>query len=214
MNKNSLYCYIGGGKILEPDSKAVLDELVLRASKMKVSSAVVILASQTKKETWLNVGRELFERMGTRDVRYFDSFEEDAVSRWEDVKACQAVFVTGGKPDILLKRLKKIGLFEKVKKFLSQNNMFIIGTSAGALVFNETCFISEDEDYPKELFLEGFSLRSDFICEVHYEEGKYKNLINALKKNDVVAIEENSALFCTSDEKIAIGRVHFFKKTK
>lgn len=152
--------------------------------------------------------------MKLREIRYLDPFGEGIEDEWKNSQKAQVVFITGGQPDIFLNRLRELGLVDKMANLLSQDNLLVIGASAGALVLNETCFISEDEEYPQEKFTKGFSIRSDFICEVHYEPPRYGYLKNALKINDVIAIEENSALFCREDEKFSVGKVHFFGQNR
>ena len=92
-------------------------------------------------------------------------------------------------------------------------NKIIVGISAGALVINHTCFVSGDEDYPNEFTMTGLSLKSNFICEVHYDKTRHERIDNIVKENNVIAIEDNSALFYyPTGEIVTIGKVHFFNK--
>lgn len=213
---DTIYCYIGGGRLLEPDCKPVLDELITQAGARHLRAGLVLLTSPRKRDTWYKVGKEFFNKIGVDDVFYFDPFNDDKenIFDFSKVKNVNSIFITGGSPDLFLEKIKELRIFDDIKELLLQENIFITGISAGALLLNKVCYISKDEEYPNELFLEGFNLRDDFICEVHYDENRFETLHNVLEKGSVWAVEENSALFCTPKGFLSVGRTHYYNRSK
>jgi len=209
---NSTYCYFGGGRLLDPEASAVILEMQKVVSRMNLSRGAIIHVSDKKQETWNKVGEKMFEMIGVKDITIFDSYKESAKYDFSGLENTQVFFIAGGMPDVFLNRIKELGILQEFSSLLKQDNIFVIGISAGALMLNKTCFISVDDDYPNEIVMDGLNVRSDFICEVHYEAEKYDLLKTALGKSDVIAVEENSAVFLQSNQTKAVGGVHFYKK--
>ncbi len=209
---NSIYCYFGGGRLLDPECSEVVAGMQRINLRIGLRKGSIIHVSDKKQETWTKVGTQLFEKIKVDEIVEFDPYKAGAVEKFNKLTDVQVFFIAGGMPDVFLNKMNKLGLTDKLSTLLKRKDQFVIGVSAGALMLNKICFISIDEDYPTEKIIDGLSIRSDFICEVHYETSRYKLLKTALNKGDVIAIEENSAIFIELNVINTVGKTYFYKQ--
>lgn len=202
---------MGGGRLLEPEGEQILAELYKVVARMGLTSGIVINTSADKSETWSRVGDQLLKRIGSSNLGLFDVFGQ-TIPSIKLLESAQIFFLSGGHPDKFLTKIRALGVFDNISACLQKNNVLVIGVSAGALILNKTCYISRDDDYPQELFLDGLAICNDFITETHYREDKFDLIKNAGFRNRVIAIEDNSAIFYSTVEMCTFGKVHFLPK--
>lgn len=142
-------------------------------------------------------------------LNYFEDTEEEMRSI---IEACDIVFLTGGLPDMAVKRVLEKGLLDGIRA-----SDIIMGSSAGALMQLGNYFISPDEDYPEFMCLNGLELvKENFYIEVHYEESDIqKECIRKVLqgKTDIVyAIKDKGGLIVDNNEISLIGDVTTINK--
>lgn len=74
-------------------------------------------------------------------VNYFKDSKEDVLKK---VLGSSILLLTGGAPDLMMKRIKEF----KLKKILKSYQGLMIGYSAGAMIQLKEYHITPDEDYP------------------------------------------------------------------
>lgn len=108
----------------------------------------------------------------------------------------KAIFIGGGNTFKLLKEIKESKFDYKLKTYLN-NDGFIYGGSAGAIIFGKTIETANHAD--KNLVnlkdLDGLNLLNGYDVWCHYDEKRDKNEVLALKKPTIVTYEESGILF-------------------
>lgn len=86
----------------------------------------------------------------------------------EKILNSSILMLTGGAPDLMMKRIKE----KKLKKLIKNYKGIMIGYSAGAMIQLDSYHISPDEDYPKFLYQTGLGCLSGFAIEPHFRRSK------------------------------------------
>jgi peptidase E len=145
------------------------------------------------------------------DITWLNFFEDTDADMKRIIEKCKIVFLTGGLPEMAVKRVLEMGLL----KYMDESKV-IMGASAGALMQLNNYYISPDEDYPEFMYSQGLGLvNSDFYIEVHYEESYMQNqcIEKVLKESTdtVYAIKENGGIIIENNKILLLGDVVTFK---
>lgn len=98
-------------------------------------------------------------------VNYFMDSKEEMISK---IKNSSILLLTGGAPDLMMKRIKEKGL----KRIIKEYKGMVIGYSAGAMIQFDSYHITPDEDYHSFSYQTGLGYISGFDIEVHYCDSK------------------------------------------
>lgn len=133
-------------------------------------------------------------------MNYFTDSKEEMISK---IKNSSILLLTGGAPDLMMKRIKKKGL----KKILKGYKGMVIGYSAGAMVQLDLYHITPDESYNSFSYQNGLGYISDFDVEVHFRKSKKQmesiERVCEEKKLKVYGIYENGGI-------LVDDFIHFF----
>ena len=137
-------------------------------------------------------------------VNYFiDSRQEIE----EKIEKSNIIFLTGGAPDLMMKRIKEL----KLKPCLKNYKGLMIGYSAGAMVLLDSYHITPDEEYPQFKYETGLGCLRGFSIEPHYHASKkQKQSIEKVveeKNNPVYGLYENGGLLIRQNEISCFGKV-------
>lgn len=112
--------------------------------------------------------RDMFSRYGIKDVSWAYYLIDDKDAIIEKINKADILYFPGGAPDLMMERIKEVGILEELKRF----NKIAIGSSAGAMIQKDVFHISKDKEYHKFGLYEGLGYLSDFHFEVHYRRRK------------------------------------------
>ncbi len=160
---------------------------------------------------------EILENKSKRDIEYLKGLgyekilfasQMDADSIKEYMQEVPIIFVAGGKTEILLDKLRDLGLEAPIKEFKG----ILQGNSAGAyMCCKEYVKIRDDVR-----IIPSFGL-VDFCCKAHYNEKFDDTLIEQSKSRKIYGICEGAAVVIENNNISFIGDVYLFengKKTK
>ncbi|WBW96395.1 Type 1 glutamine amidotransferase-like domain-containing protein [Oceanirhabdus sp. W0125-5] len=146
------------------------------------------------------------------NITWINYFEDTQDKMKRVIESSDIVFLTGGLPDMAVKRVLEKDLLNSINK-----SKLIIGASAGALIQLNNYYLSPDEDYPEFMYSDGLGLiKKDFQIEVHYDETDIQNrcIQKVLKeKTDTVyAIKDTGGIILDNDKITLLGDVVTFKR--
>lgn len=106
------------------------------------------------------------------------------------------VFIGGGNTFKLLKEVKETGFDKLLKKYLN-NNGFVYGGSAGAIIFGKNILTSSHADKNKVNLIDmsGLNLINGYNVWCHYNSKKDYNRVLNLKDKTLVLFEESGILY-------------------
>lgn len=108
----------------------------------------------------------------------------------------KAVFIGGGNTFKLLKEIKESNFDYTIKEYLN-NDGFVYGGSAGAIIFGKTIKTAshDDKNFVNLKNLNGLNLLNNYDVWCHYDENKDKSEIIKLRQPTIVLYEESGVLF-------------------
>jgi peptidase E len=147
-------------------------------------------------------------------IMWIDYFDDDSNMAQSKIKQADIVYLPGGAPDLMMKRIKQMGIQEA----LENHTGVMIGSSAGTMIQFEDYYISKDNDYPCFLYQKGLSLLKHFFVEVHYRRRRrqkraMKKVFRAYKK-PILTIPDDGFILVTEEKIIPYhtARLHYYKK--
>lgn len=124
------------------------------------------------------------------------------------------LYIGGGNTYKLLAELKTSGTFEKIKKYLLEDNGIVYGGSAGAIIFGkdiDSCNIDDKNDVGL-IDNTGFDMISGYSLLCHYTNGIREKtelsrtyLLELSKKKPIYAIPEENTIFVDNGKISIIG---------
>ena len=187
----------GGG---EPDQVKPLDEYF--ANYVKNGKILYIPVAMDKIpyedcEKWF---RETYAKYNLNNIEMCTNLKEI-----NDLNNYKAIFIGGGNTFKLLKEIKESNFDIKLKEYL-QNNGFIYGGSAGAIIFGKTIepAIHADKNTVNLKDLNALNILDDYDVWCHYKETDNLNVLNRKK---IVLYEESGILYDGKEIK-TIGKNH------
>ena len=187
----------GGG---EPDQVKPLDKYF--ANYVKDGKILYIPVAMDKIpyedcEKWF---RETYAKYNLNNIEMCTNLKEI-----NDLNNYKAIFIGGGNTFKLLKEIKESNFDIKLKEYL-QNNGFIYGGSAGAIIFGKTIepAIHADKNTVNLKDLNGLNILDDYDVWCHYKE---TDNLKDLNRKTIVLYEESGILYDGKEIK-TIGKIH------
>lgn len=162
---------------------------------------------------WYRSNTDVFFKYGLKEnqihwVNYFKDSKEDVLKK---VLCSSILLLTGGAPDLMMKRIKEF----KLKKILKSYQGLMIGYSAGVMIQLKEYHITPDEDYPTFQYLPGLGCIEGFKIEVHYHASNIQkqSIERVLKEKGqpVYAIYEDGGLIVHDNQIESFGHVDLFE---
>jgi peptidase E len=200
--------FLGGGDYRKEENIEIDDYLI---SVLNKDSKILIIPFAAPKEKYVSWASALLNNFKKYGISNFEILDEDLSEdiMVKRIKGSNALFFTGGSPELLLDKLKEKNLIN----FLLNYPGILIGYSAGTLVFCKECIILPEEGRTKIQILNGVGL-CDFSTYVHYNESHDKYLLDLSKNREIYAIENKSAVVLKDNRLKFIGKVHLFKNNE
>ena len=130
------------------------------------------------------------------------------------------LYIGGGNTYKLLNDLKVSGAFDKIKKYLTDENGIVYGGSAGAIIFGkdlDSCNTDDDNEVGL-IDNTGFNMIKDYSLLCHYtsrEEDRTelsrKYLLNLSKLKPIYAIPEEDTIFVDNGNIEVIGTRPYYE---
>lgn len=121
----------------------------------------------------------LFEQYDISDVNWLYYYNSDISDAEKLLKEADILYIPGGAPDLMMKRIIDKGLLEIIKSF----DKIIIGSSAGSMIQLAKFHISPDNEYNKFSLHKGLGYIDEFFIEVHYRRRrKQKSSMRKMRK--------------------------------
>ena len=187
----------GGG---EPDQVKPLDKYF--ANYVKDGKILYIPVAMDKIpyddcEKWF---RETYAKYNLNNIEMCTNLKEI-----NDLNNYKAIFIGGGNTFKLLKEIKESNFDIKLKDYLN-NNGFIYGGSAGAIIFGKTIesAIHADKNTVNLKDLNGLNILDDYDVWCHYKE---TDNLKDLNRKTIVLYEESGILYDGKEIK-TIGKNH------
>ena len=187
----------GGG---EPDQVKPLDEYF--ANYVKNGKILYIPVAMDKIpyedcEKWF---RETYAKYNLNNIEMCTNLKEI-----NDLNNYKAIFIGGGNTFKLLKEIKESNFDIKLKDYLN-NNGFIYGGSAGAIIFGKTIepAIHADKNTVNLKDLNGLNILDDYDVWCHYKE---TDNLKDLNRKTIVLYEESGILYDGKEIK-TLGKDH------
>jgi len=200
--------FIGGGDYRKEENLEIDKYLI---SILNKDSKILIIPFATTKEKYVSWESTLLNNFKKYNLSNFEVLDEDLPKEVmiKRIKSSDALFFTGGLPDLLLNKLKEKDL---IKNLLNYSGV-IIGYSAGTLAFCNECIILPEEGYTRTQILAGIGL-CNFSTYVHYNESHDKYLLELSKDREIYAIENKSAIVLKDNKLKFIGKIYLFKNNQ
>jgi len=173
--------------------------------------------TSAKKNKYRRSMEKYFLELGAKKV-IFAELTDSLKTLKKKINSSDLVYLPGGEPKMLVKRLRKRKLISLLKKY----NGVIIGNSAGTLSMCKKYAVIKGQDHrPKTALERGLGL-VDFTVSVHYGSpvtllggiSPDKELKKLSRKVKIYAIPEQSALVYDGKKIKSIGVVYLFEKGK
>ena len=151
----------------------------------------------------------------------------EIVRTFEELKSISyneycAIFIGGGNTFKLLKGIKEVGAFDKIKKYLIEKDGIVYGGSAGAIIFGydiDSCLVMDDNDVNLK-DTKGFNALDGKSIFAHYTNEytekaheKFKKYLIEYSKNreEVIALPEEDTIFIDEGQISIIGNRPYYK---
>ena len=130
------------------------------------------------------------------------------------------LYIGGGNTYKLLSDLKKSGAFEKIRKYLTEENGIVYGGSAGAIIFGrdlDSCNTDDDNevglvDHTGFNMLGGYSLLCHYTSREPARTELSRNYLLELSKvKPVYAIPEEDTILVTDETTVFIGSRPYYE---
>lgn len=164
------------------------------------------------KGIWYRSNQDVFYKYGIpkENIVWVNYFEDSIETMRTKVLNSSVVLLTGGAPDLMMKRIKE----KKLKKILKNYKGVMIGYSAGAMIQLDQYHISPDEDYPGFSYQQGLGCLSGFDMEVHFRKSRVQmqsiEKVQLEKNIPVYGIYEDGGIIISKDL-TCFGRVDSFE---
>ena len=126
------------------------------------------------------------------------------------------IYIGGGNTFKLLKELKESEAFNKIKKYLLEEDGIIYGGSAGAIIFGkdlDSCKM-DDKNEVGLIDINGFNMINDYSLLCHYtneDEDKRNYLLELSKIKKVYAIPEEDTIYINDNKIEFIGTEPYYE---
>ena len=130
------------------------------------------------------------------------------------------LYIGGGNTYQLLHMLKTSGAFNKIKKYLLEDNGIVYGGSAGAIIFGkdlDTCYLDDDNDVGLT-DVTGFDMLNGYSLLCHYTNRDEKKTIETdeyitklSKEKPIYAIPEEDTIYVNNDNIKVIGTKPYYE---
>lgn len=162
------------------------------------------------------IKNELFD-VDKKDIEMVKSTDELMSKNLKDY-AC--IYIGGGNTYKLLYDLKVSGNFDKIKKYLLEDNGIIYGGSAGAIVFGkdlDSCSI-DDKNEVGLVDNTGFNMINGYSLLCHFTNGNEDKtkinrnyLIELSKQKPIYAIPEEDSIYVNNEKIEIIGKRPYYE---
>ena len=143
---------------------------------------------------------------------------EELMSKDFNDYAC--LYIGGGNTYKLLYILKISGAFDKIKKYLLEDNGIIYGGSAGAIIFGkdlDTCYLDDANDVGL-VDIDGFDMLNGYSLLCHYTNRDEKKTIETdeyitklSKEKPIYAISEEGTIYVDDGNIKVIGTKPYYE---
>ncbi len=150
-------------------------------------------------EGCLNWFKSVYEPFGFTNIEMTTDLVNVDLSKYD------AIYIGGGNTFKLLKEIKATGFDVKLMSFLNENK-FVYGGSAGAIIFGKTInpALFGDENEVGLTDLNGLNVLGNKDVWCHFNEDQ-KNLVNEYN-NDLYILYEESGLYINNEHVINVGK--------
>ena len=161
---------------------------------------------------WSRSNQDVFYKygIGKEQIVWVNYFKDSMDEMKEKILNSSILMLTGGAPDLMMKRIKE----KKLKKLIKNYKGIMIGYSAGAMIQLDSYHISPDEDYPEFLYQTGLGCLSGFAIELHFRRSKVQlqsiEKVKSEKQIPVYGIYEEGGMIIDSSIK-CFGKIEKFE---
>ena len=190
----------------------ILGELISKIPRAHHVIEIIATASHIEKEMEdlyiASFKSEGFTKVGI--IKVNDEEDGNNLNSIKRVQSAHAVFFTGGDQVKLISFLQNTGLLESIKKkYFSDKNFIVGGTSAGAMVLPEIAIcggVIREALFTGDIKIsKGFDLIQNIIVDTHFiKRGRFARLAHAVALNPTclgIGLEENTALIVSGGRK-------------
>lgn len=164
---------------------------------------------------WYKAYTDVFFKFGLKrnQIEWVNPFTDDFVTIQNKILKSSILFLPGGAPDLLMKRIKE----KRLQKYVKNYQGLVIGVSAGAMVQLKDYHITPDEDYSSFGWYIGLGYFDFFDVECHYKATSFQkehiHLAISQKHKPVYALYEEGGLIVNNDKEIkCFGKVDLFEE--
>lgn len=211
---------IGGAEDKE-GKKEILKKVCECINKEKDGLLVATIATEYPEEA-AEKYKKAFGDLGVKNIDILDiSNREDAYKKENEdlIRNASLIFFTGGDQLRITSLIGGSPIYDALK-FVAENGIYIVGTSAGASVMSENMIIEgNDDESPRKCTLKmspGFGFIKNVIIDQHFaQRGRIGRLLTGISQNPEVlgiGIDENTAIIVNKNgevEVIGSGAVYF-----
>ena len=211
---------IGGAEDKE-GKKEILKKVCKCLDKKNDLLLIATVATEYPKEAEYKY-RKAFKDLGVTNIEVLDiGTREDAFEEknCDLIKQAKIIFFTGGDQLRITSLIGGTPIYDRLKE-VSEDGVYIVGTSAGASVMSDTMIVQGDDDEsPRKCTLKmahGLGLIKDVIIDQHFSQrGRFGRLLAGIAQNPEVlgiGIDENTAIIVNKEgnvEVIGEGAVYF-----
>ena len=189
----------GGG--FSKEEKAYIDEYLLKISRKekKLKIAFIATASDDAQE-YIN---RFYETFKTEQASHITIQDFESTNIQEIINSLDIVYVGGGNTQYMLRTWKRTH-FDAVLRNAYRNGVILVGISAGAMCWFDTCF-SEKNGKEYEEF-KGLGILRGTLCP-HYNDEKRRKAFDhwakAQKDSNLYTLDDNVDLHFRNEKLIA-----------
>ncbi len=195
---NGTIALVGSGEYLDPMEK--VDRVLLsRVNDPRVVCLPTAAGEEGEASIrhWSQLGVDHFTKLGAKveAVKVVDRASADDESLTERIRAANFVYLSGGKPDYLLKVMRDSKAWAAINDVLTRGGV-VAGCSAGAMIFGEHI-----PSFPTILpFKNAFGFLPNVVIVPHYDEfgEQWGGAIKMVMGNKIlIGVDGNTALICS-----------------
>ena len=196
--KNGTIALVGSGEYLDPMEK--VDRVLLsRVNDPRVVCLPTAAGEEGEAsiQHWSQLGVDHFTKLGVKAeaAKVVDRASANDELLAEKIRAANFVYLSGGKPDYLLKTLRDSKAWAAINEVLTRGGV-VAGCSAGAMIFGEHI-----PNFPTIIpFKNSFGYLPNTVIVPHYDEfgERWGGAIRLMMgKATLVGVEGNTALLCS-----------------
>jgi cyanophycinase-like exopeptidase len=208
---------VGSGEYLDPMEK--VDRFLLsKVSQPRVVCLPTAAGEEGERsiDYWSQLGVNHFTKLGVpvESVKIINRVSANEESLTEKIRAANFVYLSGGKPDYLLKTLKDSKAWTAINEVLMRGGV-LAGCSAGAMIMGETI-----PNFPTIVpFRPAFGFLKNVVVMPHYDEfgEQWGRAIKTMMGSKVlVGVDGNTALVGSAGQYqvSGLGRVTVWNNEK